>query len=140
LIKAADDAEATNRRLCMYALADTLDPAAIERLRGALKDSDVHVRVAAACLLTEFNDASGLGEMRAELKRQRANTAKKDQMRFLGAGQLIASFDRITGKSFGKVPMNPMLSSDSRKVPRLEAEYDRLIEAWSQWWEWEPGK
>lgn len=140
LIKAADDAEPLNRVTCMYALADTLDPAAVVRLRAALKDGDENVRLAAACLLTEFNDNRGLPELKAALARQRLAIAKNDPMRFNNAGRLVASLDRITGKSFGVVPMNPMLSSDSRQAVKFEAEYDRLIEAWSQWWEWEPKK
>jgi len=56
---------------CMYALADTLDPAAILRMRAALKDDDQLVRFSAACLLSRVNDASGMPELRAELARQR---------------------------------------------------------------------
>jgi HEAT repeat protein len=140
LIKAADDANATNRMLCMFALADTLEPDAVVRLRGAIKDADAQVRFTAAALLSEFDDASGLPELKAELRRLLDAKRKNDGMRFMAAGRLIASFERLTGKSFGRPPMNPMLSSDTRQIVKLEAEYDRLLDTWGAWWEWQPAK
>jgi HEAT repeat protein len=140
LIKAADDPVATNRMFALYALADSLEPEAVARLRAAVKDADAEVRFPAAALLTEFDDALGLPELKAQLARLLDAKAKNDSMRFFAAGRLIASFERLTGKSFGKPPMNPVLSSDSRQIPKLEAEYDRLLEVWSAWWAWEPGK
>jgi hypothetical protein len=139
LLKAADDAAPTNRTTALYALADTLDRAAIERLRKGLKDGDANVRFIAATLLSEFDDASGMGELKAELARLREGRGKDQMgMRFLHTGRLIASFERLTGKSFGKAPMNPMLMSDLRKAAQSEAEHDRLLDAWAAWWDWQP--
>jgi HEAT repeat protein len=140
LIKAADDPHPANRTFAFYALADTLEPAAASRLRGGLKDVDADVRFNAAALLSEFDDASALPELKAQLARLLEAKRNQDGMRFLTTGRLVASFERLTGKSFGRAPMNPMLSSDSRQAPKLEAEHDRLLEAWAGWWAWEPGK
>ena len=54
--------------------------------------------------------------------------------------RLLASFQRITGKSFGKIPMNPILLSDTRTIAASEKRYRELLDAWAQWWAWEPGK
>jgi hypothetical protein len=51
---------------------------------------------------------------------------------------LLASFERITGKSFGRIPMNPLICSDSRQIPKLEKGYHDLLATWAQWWAWEP--
>jgi HEAT repeat protein len=139
LIKAADDVEAQNRVSCLYALADTLDPAAVERLRSAVKDPDEKVRMMAGCLLSEFNDATGLGEIKAALKRVRAAPAN-DPMRWFHAEPIIASMERLTGKSFGRAPGNPLIMSDSRRIAEAQQEYERILAAWAAWWEWEPGR
>jgi hypothetical protein len=34
--------------------------------------------------------------------------------------------------------MNPMLSSDSRRVEESQRRYKELLEAWAAWWAWEP--
>jgi HEAT repeat protein len=138
LLKAADDPDPGNRGFFLYCLADTLDPDVVPRLRAALKDPDARVRLDAAYLLTEFNDASGLPEMGLALNRVRAQIKAKDDMRFMEAGRLIASFTRVTGKSFGRPPGNPILSSDTRQAADLADENDRLIEKWGEWWDAQP--
>jgi len=40
-------------------LADTLDPSAVLALRDLLSDESEKVRVAAACVLTEFHEHPG---------------------------------------------------------------------------------
>jgi HEAT repeat protein len=139
LIKAADDAAEGNRTNCLYALADSLDSAAIERVRAALKDTSERVRMTAACLLSEFGDASGMGELKSALKRVRATPAN-DPMRWFDAERVIASMERLTGKSFGRAPPNPLILSDTRRIAEAEREYERILGAWAAWWEWEPAR
>jgi hypothetical protein len=71
-----------------------------------------------------------------------ARLQKTDRGKNIGfyfeAERLPASFERITGKSFGRIPMNPLLASDTRRIPKLEKVYRDLLAAWAQWWAWEP--
>ena len=52
--------------------------------------------------------------------------------------RLLASFERITGKSFGAIPMNPTLSSSTVDMPILAQRHQDLLATWAQWWDWEP--
>lgn len=137
LIKAAGDKVEVNRVTALFALADTIDPAAIAEIRHRLADESEEVRFNAACLLTEFQDASGLGEMKKALERFRSPTTSAFIVD-LNTGRLLASFERITGKSFGPMPMNPMLASDGRRAEESRRRYQELLEAWAAWWAWEP--
>ena len=137
LVRAAADKVEVNRVAALHALADTRDPDAVTALRAALKDDSDTVRLTAACLLTEFQDASGLDEMKRALARFRE---KPDAAQAFEVERLLASFQRITGKSFGKIPMNPILLSDTRAIAATEKRYRELLDAWAQWWAWEPGK
>ena len=108
-----------------------------DAIRGRLKDESPMIRFHAACLLTEFQDASGLGELKAALKRFRD---QPDAAGVFDRERLLASFERITGKSFGEIPMNPHLHSDSRKAAAAEGRYRELLAAWAAWWDWTPPK
>jgi len=137
LIKAAGDRSENCRVTALYALADSLDPAAVDELRRRLDDPSDQVRLHAACFLTEYHDATGLPEMRKALDRLREG--KRDDFRRYGdSGLLLSSFERITGKSFGPLPLNPLLHSIIEKGQEAEATYERLIETWAAWWAWEP--
>jgi HEAT repeat protein len=136
LIEAAGDAAEANRVTALYALADTLEPAAHQALRDRLKDQSEAVRFQAACLLTEFQDASGLPEMKKALKRLRETD---NDVRLFDVERLLASFQRITGKSFGPIPGNPVIMSDSRAAAAARDRYRELLETWSAWWDWTPG-
>jgi HEAT repeat protein len=136
LIRAAADEDESNRNGVLHALADTLDPAAVVAIRERLKDKSERVRLTAACLLTEFKDASGLDEMKKALARFRAKPASG----VFETEMLLASFERVTGKSFGVIPMNPFLSSDSRVAAASEKRYAELLDTWAEWWDWKPGK
>ena len=138
LVAAANDEVESNRICALYALADSRDPQAVAELRNRLRDSSEAVRLHAACFLTEYQDASGLPEMRAALSRLQQTDADKHIDFYFEAERLLASFERITGKSFGPIPMNPQLSSDTREIPRLEKSYRTLLTTWAQWWAWEP--
>lgn len=135
LIRAAGDEDELNRAGVLYALADTLDPAAVAAIRERLKDKSEAVRLTAACLLTEFKDASGLDEMKKALDRFRAKKAEGP----FETEMLLASLERITGKSFGPIPPNPFITSDSN-VAASERRYAELLDTWAAWWNRKPGK
>ena len=138
LALAARDVAENNRVVALYALADTREPSAVEELRRLLGDPVPRVRLFAACFLTEYADASGLGELRAALQALRTRTPEKDAYFYTDAGILLVSLGRITGKSFGPVPMDPFLSSDLNDAERSAGRYRTLITTWSRWWAWEP--
>ena len=138
LVSAADDKVESNRISALYALADTRDPLAVLELRNRLKDKSKNVRFYAACFLTEYQDASGLPEMRDTLAHLIRTDPIDDFIYYLQAEMLIASFERIIGKSFGQIPLNPSLCSDTRQIPRLKERYDTLLDTWAEWWAWEP--
>ena len=138
LISAAGDKVELNRITALYALADTRDPLAVSELRDRLKDPSEKVRLHAACFLTEYQDASGLSQMRDALIRL-CRTNPADNIDYYSeAEMLLASFERITGKSFGEIPLNPHLSSDTRQIPAIEKRYHALLNTWAEWWAWEP--
>ena len=140
LLKAAGDKTEQNRGLALFALADTLDPAAVAELRRRLSDDSDTVRCTAACLLTEFQDASGLAELRKALERMRSQNPVAAGDSF-AVERLLASLERITGKSFGELPhLNPFLDSDSRRAQQSTQRYRELLDAWAAWWAWEPAE
>jgi HEAT repeat protein len=133
LISAASDKVESNRIAALYALADTREPLAVSELR--LKDPSEKVRLYAACFLTEYQDAAGLPEMRDALARLRRTRPADVLSYYWQAGKLLASFERITGKSFGQIPRNPYLCSvDHGETKRYKA----LLDTWAEWWAWEP--
>ncbi len=138
LVSAANDEVESNRVSALYALADTRDPLAVTELRNRLKDRSERIRFHAACFLTEYQDASGLLEMRDALARLCRTNPTDDFSYYLDAEMLTASFERIIGKSFGEIPLNPSLCSDTREIPRIKERYDNLLETWAEWWAWEP--
>jgi hypothetical protein len=135
LIEAARDEDEMVRISATYALADTLDPTALVELRQRLEEPSPQVRLKAACLLTEFNDTSGLDELKSALRRLHDEGG---QLVHLDLGMLLASLERITGKSFGPLPPNPMILSDTRQIEKAEREYERQLDAWLAWWAWQP--
>jgi HEAT repeat protein len=135
LLRAAADPAEANRVTALYALADTLDPAAVAAIRERLQDRSEAVRFHAACLLTEFQDAAGLAELKKALKRLRGEPEAAGSF---DTERLLASLERITGKSFGEIPVNPSISSDSRVAEVSRKRYRELLETWAAWWDWVP--
>ena len=41
---------------------------------------------------------------------------------------------------FGKIPLNPGLSSSLNQIPKIKQRYRELLDTWAQWWAWEPHK
>jgi hypothetical protein len=143
LVSAASDKTEHNRVCALYALADTRDPSAVSEMRNRLKDQSEKVRLYAACFLTEYQDAAGLPEMRNALNRCRSIDVKRlavelDYSYYHEAELLLASLERITGKSFGPIPLNPTLCSDSRRMQDIKKRYKALLDTWAEWWAWEP--
>jgi hypothetical protein len=136
LVKTAHDESESVRRSAAYALADTLDPEAISSLRELLSDKSEAVRVTAACLLTEFHDASGLGTLKLAVKHFQVLEQHPD--RYFEAELVLHSLERITGKSFGPIPMNPSLHSNSETGKAAEKRYQELFQTWNAWWDWQP--
>jgi len=138
LVSAANDKVESNRICALYALADTRDPLAVLELRNRLEDPSENVRFYAACFLTEYQDASGLPEMRDALARLIETDPIDNFIYYLNAEMLLASFERIIGKSFGEIPLNPSLSSSTIEIPLIEERYDILLVTWAEWWAWKP--
>ncbi|MBP8305131.1 MAG: HEAT repeat domain-containing protein [Phycisphaerae bacterium] len=138
LVLAADDKAEQVRVTALYALADTRDPVAVLELRKRLDDPSDRVRLYAACFLTEVQDASGLPEMRRALARLCLADPTQDFRFYADVEMLLASMERITGKGFGPIPMNPMLSSSTTQGEANSRRYQALLRAWAQWWDWEP--
>jgi predicted amidohydrolase len=137
LVPAAGDRAERVRVSALYALADSRDPVAVAELRNRLGDTSEMVRFYAACFLTEYGDAAGLPQMREALTRLRDADARTphDSEHYLQMEMLLASLERITGKSFGGIPLNPMLVSwDQGEAQR----YRELLDAWHAWWTWLP--
>ena len=87
--------------------------------------------------LTEFGDNSGLSELR---KVALAMQASGGVVNGFALDQLVPALERATGQKFGPVPMNPMLSSNSRTVPTLEAQRQALLEKIVAWIKAHPGE
>jgi hypothetical protein len=137
LVKATHDESELVRQSAAFALADTLDPDAISALRELLNDKSETVRVVAACLLTEFHDASGLGTLKLAVKHYKT-AAHGESVHYFEIEHVLHSLERITGKSFGPIPMNPTLHSNSDAGKAAEQRYQELLETWNAWWDWQP--
>ncbi len=143
LISAAGDKVERNRVCALYALADTREPSAVSEMRNRLKDPSEKVRLYAACFLTEYQDAAGLPEMRKALSRFRSIDVQRlavglDWSDYHEVELLLASLERITGKNFGPIPLNPALCSDLKGIQDIKKRYKALLDTWAEWWEWEP--
>jgi HEAT repeat protein len=102
LVRALEmDASDENRAELVTALADTRAPEAVAALRKGLGDKSATVRLAAACALTEFDDATGIAEMKKGLARLRAS-ADWPAVGAYEVQRLLAAFERVTGKSMGE--------------------------------------
>ena len=134
LVEAANDVTERVRVSALYALADSRHVAAVAAIRNRLDDRSARVRLYAACFLTEYRDASGLPEMRKALTRFK-KTASEPGIDYTQLEMLLASFERITGKTFGEIPMNPSLVSWDQGE---EQRYKKLVDTWHAWWIWQP--
>jgi uncharacterized protein (TIGR03067 family) len=134
LAKAATDPTEANRVAALFALADTLDIEATVALRDRLSDPSKKVRFLAACLLTEFQVASGLAELKKTLHAVHANLAAAP---LADIELLLLAMERITGKTFGEIPAAP---AEGPGNAATVAQYHRLVDNWTAWWDWAPAK
>ncbi len=135
LAKATEDKNSDNRKLALFALVDTRDVKAVEELKKGLTDTDRHIRFTAACLLTEYQVSLGLPELKKRLSELVKRDIKQYDFRdFSDAEHLIASFERITGRNFGKIPILPHFSSSTEGEKRSRRQYAELITKWDDWW------
>jgi HEAT repeat protein len=132
LVQASADEDPGVRTRALFALADTRRPVARDALAAHLRDPAPHVRLTAACLLTEFHDDAGMKELGLALERLTAPTGTPDPRRDTEAEHLLAALTRITGTSLGPIPPQPGVSSVSRK-PGAPGPYDELLAKWKTW-------
>ena len=85
-----------------------------------------------------MKDASGIGELKEVLHRLSGHGAGEEFQFYREAEEVLLAFERITGKSFGEIPLNPTLSNDGGRAQTLAAQYHALVSAWAAWWDWAP--
>lgn len=135
LIFATNDKSEMVRVNALYGLADSRDPAAVPELRKCLNDPSWKIRLLAACFLTEYQDTSGLSEMCKGAKQlQQKPTDVIESLEYYQNIELtLASFERITRKSFGDIPRNPLISSDSNAEANASRIYKEFLNEWELW-------
>lgn len=138
LLCGAGDISPRVRLMALFALADAREPKAAAELRQRLQDPSREVRWHAACFLTEFQDASGLPELKESLRTLNHTGASQEISFYSEAEMVLASLERITGKSFGDIPMDPGLSSNLSDAARSRDRYALLLRTWADWWDWSP--
>lgn len=136
IIEAANDPAEGVRWHALHALADSREPGAVGELLNRLNDPSKRVRLYAACFLTEFDHNEGLPEMQQALIRlKNTEPNANDEFSYYSSLQmLIASFDRITGKSFGQPPMQPGLFSNLSQADDARKQFATLLNHWQRWW------
>jgi hypothetical protein len=131
LISAANDEAESVRISALLGLADTRDPLAQAELKNRLKDPSPAVQFNAACLLTEFKDNSGLPELRRSVAYALERWPKPDGIQ---VEMLLASLERITGKSFGEIPNSLTGDIDFRTGQSTATlKYKELLLKWQAW-------
>jgi len=138
LVAAASDGEEIVRFSAITGLANTGDPAAVAELRNRLEDTSPVIRFHAACFLTEYQDASGLPELQAFLRRSLESWPEVDHSR---VEMLLASFERLAGKSLGDIPdsmSGDVRLADGGFIPARTLRYRELLLAWASWWNSHP--
>ncbi len=108
---------------------------AVGLLRERLKnDAAADVRFTAACVLTEFEDYTGLEELKKAALALQAGVGVTNDY---ALDQLVPALERATGQRFGPVPMNPMASSISNND--LAVQRQALLEKVVAWIKANPG-
>jgi hypothetical protein len=130
-----------NEKIRLYAacfLTEYQDGSGLPEMRKALnrlreKDNTWVEMMFASFGITE----KSLGKMpRKALKSLKGKNPKDAFDYYWQVEMLLASFERITGKSLGKIPLNPLLSSSSAREE--EKQYKELVDAWVVWWKQQP--
>jgi hypothetical protein len=131
--------EGSRRRICMVmpylALkvapgarkTDPLAISAVGMLQGRLEDDESsQVRFEAACALAEFDNFSGKGELKNAIPAMHS---------FAGPalGRAVSAIEKISGKTFGPVPLDPILVSDTSTIPTLLDQRQALLDKLAEW-------
>ena len=106
------------------------DPLAVSKasmLQGRLKeDESSQVRFEAACALAEFHDFSGKEELKKAIPAMASFAG-------LALGRTVSAIEKISGKTFGPVPLDPWLSGDARAIPALRDQRQALLDRLAKW-------
>ena len=110
-----------------------------ERVRGLLEDLFQELRDDPALRESVMGGPDVLGvETTSDTGVVIRGVAETRPARQFDVERLLASFERITGKGFGPIPPNPIISSDTRVIAASEARYRELLDTWAAWWDWQP--
>ena len=134
LVAAAGDKSERVRVFALDALADCGEPGAVAELKRRLEDKSQTVQFHAGCLLTEFQDLSGVPRMRDRLSQLLQTKPGMDLNYYLDATLLLTSFERCTGQSLGKTPLNPLAANSTTGAAEAARDYQTLLKAWDAWW------
>jgi HEAT repeat protein len=131
--------ENSRSRICMVMLylagkvapgarnTDPLAVSAVGMLRGRLKDDESsQVRFEAACALAEFYDFSGKEELKKAIPAMHSLAGP-------ALGRAVSAIEKISGKTFGLVPLDPILASDTRAIPALRDQRQALLDKLAEW-------
>jgi hypothetical protein len=93
---------------------------------------------------TSAGAADAIGRVLPEVKdsRQRIELAEAlgVQVQTQKAATLLASFERIAGRSFGQIPMDPNILGNTHQMREAKKRFRARLDIWAQWWAWEPPK
>jgi hypothetical protein len=106
---------------------DPLAVSAVSMLQGRLKDDESsQVRFEAACALAEFDNFSGKEELKNAIPAMHS---------FAGPalGRAVSAIEKISGKTFGPVPLDPILVSDTSTIPTLLDQRQALLNKLAKW-------
>jgi hypothetical protein len=107
--------------------ANPLAVSAVGMLQGRLKDDESpQVRFEAACALAEFDDFSGKEELKKVVPAM-------DSFAGPALGRAVSAIEKISGKTFGSVPLDPILASDTRTIPALRDQRQALLDKLAEW-------
>ncbi|MGD0100745.1 MAG: hypothetical protein ABSC60_10410 [Acidobacteriota bacterium] len=131
--------EGSRSRICMVMLylagkvapgarkTDPLAVSAVDMLQGRLKnDESSQVRFEAACALAEFYDFSGKEELKKAIPAMHSLAGP-------ALGRAVSAIEKISGKTFGPVPLDPILASDTRAIPALRDQRQALLDKLAEW-------
>jgi hypothetical protein len=107
--------------------SDPLVVSAVGMLQGRLKDdASSQVRFEAACALAEFYDFSGKEELKKAIPAMHNMVGP-------ALGRAVSAIEKISGKTFGPVPLDPWFSGDQTAIPALREQRQALLDKLAEW-------